>query len=92
MSTMPDGFPERPRNQSVDAKGYLTKLREIVRRNGVDVPLSTCPGDGMVSGMGDREGSITGLGDVEGIIPMPNVSKFISFIHFLKPTDFLHLF
>jgi hypothetical protein len=82
MSTLPEGLPERPREQTMDTKGYLTKLRDIVQRNGVDVPISTCPGDGMVSAMGDREGSVSGLGDVEGIIPMPNVSLFVFYSRF----------
>jgi hypothetical protein len=73
MSTMPDGIAERPRNQTMDIRGYLASLRNIVKRNGVDIPITTCPGDGKVSAMGDHEGDHSGLGDVDGIIPMPNV-------------------
>ena len=58
------GFERNPL-QRYDNLRYFTALRDMVRKDGVDVPLTTCPGSGQVAGMGD----------VEGIIPMPNLYK-----------------
>ncbi|KAJ3209632.1 Beta-galactosidase-1-like protein 2 [Dinochytrium kinnereticum] len=67
LAILPDGQPERPGDQNIDTKGYMTNLRNILIENGVDVPIATGPGDGKVSGMGDAE----------GIIPMPSVYRNI---------------
>ncbi len=57
------GAPERPADQVPDVAGYLTALRDRVRADGIDIPVTTCPGDG----------SARATGDVPGIAPMPNV-------------------
>ena len=44
-----DGGPERGVTQSTDTAGYFTALRDMVRADGIDVPITTCPGDGTVS-------------------------------------------
>ena len=59
------GGTERGVGQDPDTRGYLAALRDMVRADGIDVPLTTCPGDAKVAGMGD----------VEGVIPMPNIYK-----------------
>ncbi len=57
------GGTERAVGQDPDTRGYLAALRDIVLADGIDVPLTTCPGSAKVAGMGD----------VEGVIPMPNI-------------------
>ncbi|KAJ3296365.1 hypothetical protein HDU76_006731, partial [Blyttiomyces sp. JEL0837] len=64
---LPDGTWERPADQEIDIPGYMSNLRDIMHDLGVDVPLSTCPGDGTVSA----------TGNVTGIIPMPNMYRNI---------------
>jgi len=59
------GGPERNTLETPDTRGYLAALRDMVLGDGIDVPITTCPGDAKVGGMGD----------VEGVIPMPNVYK-----------------
>ncbi|KAJ3327338.1 hypothetical protein HDU76_011971 [Blyttiomyces sp. JEL0837] len=66
-SKLPDGTWERPDDQTMDIPGYLSQLRDIMTNLGVDVPITTCPGDGTVSA----------TGDVPGIIPMPNMYRNI---------------
>lgn len=58
-----NGGPERNVLENPDTHGYFSALRDAVRRDGVDVPITTCPGAGAVEGMGD----------VAGIVPMPNI-------------------
>ncbi len=62
LAELPGGV-ERPADQVPDVSGYFTALRDIVRADGIDVPITTCPGDGTASA----------TGDVAGIVPMPNV-------------------
>jgi hypothetical protein len=57
-----DGGPERAPEQLPGTANYLATLRDILRADGIDIPITTCPGDGQVSGMAN----------VAGIIPMPN--------------------
>ena len=57
-----NGAAERDPRQVPDVAGYLAALRDIVRAQGVDVPITTSPGNVNVSGMDG----------VSGIIPMPN--------------------
>ncbi|MFK7827566.1 MAG: beta-galactosidase [Oligoflexales bacterium] len=54
---------ERPFNQETGVTGYFTALRNIVIEQGIDIPITSCPGNAKVAGMGQ----------VEGIIPMPNI-------------------
>ncbi|KAJ3107846.1 hypothetical protein HDU97_003194 [Phlyctochytrium planicorne] len=65
LSIMPDGLPERPDNQTIETKAYMTILRQILIDGGVELPIATGPGDGKVSG----------LGNAEGVIPMPSVYR-----------------
>jgi len=58
-----EGGTERPAGQDVDTTGYLSALRNFLFAQGVDVPVTTCPGDSKISGMGD----------VLGVVPMPNM-------------------
>ncbi|MBF0224239.1 MAG: beta-galactosidase [Desulfobacterales bacterium] len=58
-----DGGMERPWNHGKPTKAYLKALRDIITADGIDLPITSCPGDGKT----------TGMGDVPGIIPMPNV-------------------
>jgi len=55
--------PERSWLSMLPTRNYFTALKNIVIEDGIDVPLTTCPGDGKT----------TGTGDVSDIIPMPNV-------------------
>ena len=57
-----DGGPERGITQGAGTKEYFTALKNIVKKQGIDVPLSTCPGVPETKGMGE----------VSDIIPMPN--------------------
>lgn len=57
------GSAERPFLAMQPTVSYFNALRDMVRADGIDVPLTSCPGDGKTSGMGN----------VSGIIPMPNV-------------------
>ncbi len=57
------GGPERNVFETTGTAAYMTALRDIVRGDGIDVPITTCPGSGKVAG----------TGDVPGIIPMPNI-------------------
>jgi hypothetical protein len=63
LADLPQGGAERPADQVPDVAGYFTALRDLVRKGGIDVPITTCPGDGTASA----------TGDVAGIVPMPNV-------------------
>jgi hypothetical protein len=58
-----EGGTERPVGQDVGTTAYLSALRDMLLEQGVDVPITTCPGDSKISGMGE----------VSGIIPMPNM-------------------
>ncbi len=60
-----DGGTERGPLASPGTTAYMTALRDIVRGDGIDVPIATCPGDAKVKA----------TGDVAGIIPMPNIYK-----------------
>ncbi len=60
-----DGGTERGLTQATGVKKMFESLRDAVIASGVDVPITTCPGDATVSGMGD----------VTGVIPMPNIYK-----------------
>ncbi len=57
-----DGRAERPLLQFLKPGQYLRALRDTVRADGVDVPLTTCPG----------KLHLWGTGGVEDVIPMPN--------------------
>ncbi len=58
-----NGGPERNLLETPGTAAYMTALREIVRGDGIDVPITTCPGSAKVAG----------TGNVPGIIPMPNI-------------------
>ena len=58
-----NGKFERSWLSTLPTKGYFTALRDMTLEDGIDVPLTSCPGDGKT----------TGMGDVAGLIPMPNV-------------------
>ena len=58
-----EGGTERPAGQDIGTTEYLTALREMLSAQGVDVPVTTCPGDSKLSG----------LGELTGVIPMPNM-------------------
>ncbi|MDF1822821.1 MAG: beta-galactosidase [Alcanivoracaceae bacterium] len=58
-----EGGPERALGAVVPTRAYLSALRDIVTNDAIDVPITTCPGDGKTSGMAATP----------GIIPMPNV-------------------
>lgn len=57
------GGPERNLLANLPTRNYFTALRNIVQNDGIDVPITTCPGDGKASA----------TGDVADIIPMPNI-------------------
>ncbi len=57
-----EGGTERSVGQDIGTTEYLAALRDFVRADGIDVPITTCPGDSRISGMGDAY----------GIVPMPN--------------------
>lgn len=63
-----EGTFERPVNTSQITTRYLTALRDMVLADGIDVPITTCPGDGKLSGMGR----------VPGLVPMPNIYSGLS--------------
>lgn len=54
---------ERPLNTAGITRRYLSALRDMVITDGIDVPITSCPGDGKLSG----------LGGVAGIVPIPNM-------------------
>lgn len=58
-----EGGPERGLWQTYNPYAYLSALRDIVRNDGITVPLTTCPGDGKASA----------TGDTPGVIPVPNI-------------------
>ncbi|CAK9064148.1 Beta-galactosidase (Acid beta-galactosidase) (Lactase), partial [Durusdinium trenchii] len=58
-----EGGPERGLGAVVPTRAYLSALRDFVINDAIDVPITTCPGDGKTSGMAATP----------GIIPMPNV-------------------
>lgn len=60
---MYEGGPERNLLDSLPTRPYMTALRDIVKNDSIDVPITTCPGDGKASA----------TGDVADIIPMPNI-------------------
>ena len=57
------GGPERGLLQTFNPSAYFTALRDIVRNDGITVPITTCPGDGKASA----------TGDVAGVVPVPNI-------------------
>ncbi|MBU1219469.1 beta-galactosidase [Myxococcota bacterium] len=61
-----EGSSERDVFQDTGTKVYLESLRDFLIADDIDVPVTTCPGDSQVNGMGDAE----------GIIPMPNMYKY----------------
>ena len=58
-----EGGPERGLWQSYNPNAYFSALRDIVRGDGITVPLTTCPGDGKASA----------TGDTTGVVPVPNI-------------------
>jgi len=58
-----EGGPERNLMSYLPTRNYFTALRNIVENDGIDVPITTCPGDGKASA----------TGDVANVIPMPNI-------------------
>ena len=58
-----EGGTERNLNAFLPTRNYFTALRDMVINDGIDVPITTCPGDGKASA----------TGDVADIIPMPNI-------------------
>ena len=58
-----EGGTERPVGQDIGTTAYLAALHGMLLEQGVDVPVTTCPGDSRISGMGD----------LAGVIPMPNM-------------------
>jgi hypothetical protein len=58
-----NGHIERPKNQKIDVKNYLEKLTGFAVNDGIDVPITTCPGSG----------KIAGLDQARNLIPMPNM-------------------
>ncbi|MBF0240307.1 MAG: alpha-glucosidase [SAR324 cluster bacterium] len=60
---MYEGGPERGLFQNIDVTAYFSSLRDMLRADGIDVPITTCPGDGKLSNMGDTP----------DVVPMPNV-------------------
>lgn len=58
-----EGAMERFTHTPPITHAYLSALRDMVLADGIDVPITTCPGDGKLSGMGR----------VPGIVPMPNM-------------------
>ncbi len=58
-----DGAMERFTKTPPITNAYLTALRDMVLADGIDVPITSCPGDG----------KLTGLGRVPGVVPMPNM-------------------
>jgi hypothetical protein len=54
---------ERPKDQNIDVKNYLEKLTGFAMENGIDVPITTCPGSGRISG----------LSQAKDLMPMPNM-------------------
>ena len=58
-----DGKPERPIDQNPNIRDYLEKLSQFVRKDGIDIPITTCPGTGKVRG----------LANARDVAPMPNM-------------------
>jgi hypothetical protein len=58
-----NGKPERPINQKTDTRAYLEGLSAFARRDGINVPITTCPG----------AGKIGGLDDARDVVPIPNM-------------------
>jgi hypothetical protein len=58
-----EGGPERGVFQATPTTPYFTAMRDYVLADGIDVPLTSCPGNGTTDGMGG----------VAGIVPMPNM-------------------
>ncbi|KAJ3080157.1 hypothetical protein HK102_003251, partial [Quaeritorhiza haematococci] len=58
-----DGKPERPVEQKLDHFAYVGGLRDIVRKTGVDIPITVCPGDGKLGG----------TFEVPSLHPFPNI-------------------
>ncbi|MBN2722660.1 MAG: beta-galactosidase [Deltaproteobacteria bacterium] len=61
-----EGSAERDVFQDVSTQIYLETLKDYAISDGIDIPLTTCPGDSKVSG----------TGNAAGIIPMPNMYKY----------------
>lgn len=57
------GAWERPFNQETGVTEYFTALRDMLHEQNIDIPITSCPGNAKVAGMGN----------VAGIIPMPNI-------------------
>ncbi len=55
--------PERGLLQATPTKPYFEAMRDFVLADGINVPLTSCPGNGTTDGMGG----------VANIIPMPNM-------------------
>lgn len=61
------GGPERGVRQSTGTAEYFSAMRDMLRADGIDVPIVTCPGSGKV----------TAMGDIPGVIPMPNIYYYM---------------
>ena len=57
------GAWERPFNQETGVTEYFTALRDMLIEQKINVPITSCPGNAKVAGMGQ----------VEGLVPMPNI-------------------
>ena len=57
------GKVERPINQKINVGNYLEKLTGFARGDGINVPITTCPGSG----------KINGLDNAKDLVPMPNM-------------------
>ena len=57
-----DGKRERPSSFKLDTYDMYAKLKDIVNKQFITVPLTTCPGNT----------ELKGLGGIEEIIPLPN--------------------
>ncbi|NRA46040.1 MAG: beta-galactosidase [Oligoflexales bacterium] len=54
---------ERPFGQETGVSDYFRAMRDMLIEQGINVPITSCPGNAKVAGMGQ----------VEGVIPMPNI-------------------
>ena len=57
-----NGKPEVPSNYTVDTYDMFKKLKQIVKSQGIDIPLTHCPGTT----------ELTGMGGIEEVLPLPN--------------------
>lgn len=58
-----NGGLERPITQNMDPRPYFGAMRDFLRDQGIELPITTCPGDGKASA----------LNSTPGVIPVPNV-------------------